>query len=448
MKTTIEVAKNPSFVNAESQPILENNRIMLLDSLRGIAVLGILVMNIMEQGQPGIFYTNMNAGQAITGRNFLAWFIGMGLFEGSMRGMFCLLFGAGTLLLLDRLEESGAGLKAADIYYRRILWLIGLGLLNAFIFLWPGDILYDYALIGLTLFPFRKMSASGLLLPIFILLIFGIYRESSQQSDSKQLIFKGKQAELFHIKHKPLTAEQSSDLSRYQTFRQENSNPGMSNEGMAETGAVQKADFPGLIQIIYPQSMDFESNFIYNHWWDIALLFFVGMAFYRSGFLTGDSKIWIYLIVAIGGLAISLTMNYFTLITIYNAKFDFTKITERAPVVVLYQVKRLLQVSGYLSVLILLYKISPLHRIFKVLAAVGQMALTNYLCQSIITAIIFFGFGFYGQLQRYELIEVAMGIWLFQIIFSTIWLHYFIYGPFEWAWRSLTYMKIQPFIKR
>ncbi|SEO32019.1 uncharacterized protein SAMN05192574_10759 [Mucilaginibacter gossypiicola] len=431
-----------------ANPVAQNKRIILLDAMRGIAVLGILVMNIMEQGQPGIFYMNMNAGQSQTGSNFFAWLFGMGLFEGVMRGMFCILFGVGSLLLLDRLEQRGIGLKAADIFYRRMLWLLALGLLNAFVFLWPGDILYDYALIGLTLFPFRRMSASRLMIPITILLLFGIYRESSQQNDTRLVIEKGKQAEELNIHRHALTPEQNSDLTAFQKFKTENSNPGMVVIGKEASTAVQSANLSGLLKIIYDQNIDFESTFFYNHWWDIALLFFTGMAFYRSGFITGESKTWIYIVVASGGLIITLVMNYYDLMNIYNNKFDFVKITESASPVVFYQAKRLLQVAAYLSALILLYRLTSLRNIFKVFANVGQMALTNYLMQSIITSIIFFGFGFYGKLQRYELIEAALLIWIFQIILSAIWLRYFTYGPFEWAWRSLTYLKTQPFKRR
>ena len=75
------------------------------------------------------------------------------------------------------------------------------------------------------------------------------------------------------------------------------------------------------------------------------------------------------------------------------------------------------------------------------------MAFTNYLMQSIITSIIFYGFDVFGELQRYEVYYVVGAIWVFQIIFSNIWLRYFRFGPFEWLWRSLTYLKEQPMLR-
>ena len=113
-----------------------------------------------------------------------------------------------------------------------------------------------------------------------------------------------------------------------------------------------------------------------------------------------------------------------------------------------YQVRRLFQTMGYLSLLILLYKVIPFRKLLSIFAPVGQMAFTNYLMQSIIMSTIFLGMGWFGKLQRYEVYFVVVGVWIFQIIFSHIWLRYFTFGPFEWLWRSLTYLRKQPFIKR
>jgi uncharacterized protein len=83
-----------------------------------------------------------------------------------------------------------------------------------------------------------------------------------------------------------------------------------------------------------------------------------------------------------------------------------------------------------------------------VFAPVGQMAFTNYLAQSIIAAIIFYGMHWFGMLQRYEVYYLVGGIWIFQIIFSHVWLRYFLFGPFEWLWRTLTYWQLQPMRKK
>ena len=116
-------------------PLNKKERILFLDSIRGIALLGILLMNSMAQSQSYVYYNKMDLSQPLKGPNFYAWLAECFLFEGTMRGLFSILFGAGTILLLNRLIKEKPGLEPADIFYRRMLWLLVFGLINAFIFL-------------------------------------------------------------------------------------------------------------------------------------------------------------------------------------------------------------------------------------------------------------------------------------------------------------------------
>ncbi|MES2278158.1 MAG: DUF418 domain-containing protein [Bacteroidota bacterium] len=427
-------------------PLNKKERILFIDSIRGIALLGILLMNSMAQSQAHWFYNNMNLNQPITGKNFYAWVLEMGVFEGTMRGLFSILFGAGTILLISRLEKTRGHLDAADIYYRRILWLLVFGLINSFIFLWLGDILYSYALCGLVLFPFRKMSPRNLWIGVFILLAFGTYRESASLYDNKETIAKGKKAELLKTQHKKLTKEQTGDLEKWHGYRDKNDSKGIMKQAMEETAKVQKSNYKQLFVYYRDINMNIESWGFYNSWWDMLMFFFIGMALFKSGFLTGNSPNWQYATIAVLGIGLGLAINYMGLKMMYHARFDAVKLTETAPFEI-YQIRRFVQTMGYLSLLVLLYKLVPLRGLFHLLAPVGQMAFTNYLSQSIIAAIIYYGMGWFGYFQRYQIYEIVAAIWVFQIITSTIWLKYFLFGPFEWLWRSLTYMKLQP-IKR
>jgi uncharacterized protein len=114
-----------------------------------------------------------------------------------------------------------------------------------------------------------------------------------------------------------------------------------------------------------------------------------------------------------------------------------------------YQYGRIFMMMGHIGLIMIFCKLNLLGWLKTSLAAVGRMALTNYVMHSIICAVIFYGFGFglFGELQRYELYYVVGGIWLFQLITSPIWLQYFRFGPLEWLWRSLTYNKLQPMRK-
>jgi uncharacterized protein len=111
--------------------------------------------------------------------------------------------------------------------------------------------------------------------------------------------------------------------------------------------------------------------------------------------------------------------------------------------------RRVLITVGHASLVMLIFRSQVVPWLMKALANVGQMAFTNYLMQSIICTWFFFGYGFgyYNSLRFHQLYYVVFAVWIFQVIFSAIWLQFFRFGPFEWLWRSLTYWKMQPMKK-
>src|SRR4051812_39953562 len=153
---------------AQSAPA--EDRISSIDVLRGVAVLGILLINIEDFG---LLHSNKSAAGTewvgiympshLSHAALAGWIAMRTLFEGKMRAIFAMLFGAGTVLLTSRLERRSDGTRVADIYYRRTLWLLAIGVAHAYL-LWEGDILYSYALCGLFLFPFRHLSPRRLIL--------------------------------------------------------------------------------------------------------------------------------------------------------------------------------------------------------------------------------------------------------------------------------------------
>ena len=429
-------------------PLNQKQRIVLLDVLRGIALLGILIMNSMAQSQSHWFYDRLNPAQSITGANFYAWAAEMFLFEGTMRGMFSILFGAGALLLIGRLVKTKKGLEPADIYYRRLLWLLLFGLLNAFVFLWPGDILYPYAICGMMLFPFRNLSVKAFLWIAVAFLAIGTYRENSDLYHTKKIISKGQVAESLQAKKAKLTEKEIKDLSAYTGYKEKNSKEGIARAVKEEEREMQSQNYLTIFRYLVPVNMMLESTIFYKgYWYDILLCFFLGMALFKSGYLLGKKSAGVYALVAVAGIGSSIALNYYYLHLQYRLGFD-TILFKQQLKVSYYEIRRVLQTMGNLSLIILLYKGIPFRKILNVFAPVGQMAFTNYLTQSIITAIIFLGFGLFGKLQRYEVYYVVGAIWLFQIIFSNLWLRYFRFGPFEWLWRSLTYWHKQPMKKK
>src|SRR6185503_10049673 len=151
-------------------PTEREERIGMLDTTRGIAVLGILIMNITGFGLPMSYDDPTNWGGA-DGANLTVWRIAALFFEGTMRGMFTLLFGAGALLFLQRHAARSSDLRPADLYFRRTLWLIVFGLVNGYVLLWPGDILFYYGVVGLLLFVFRNVAPRKLIVAATVIMI-------------------------------------------------------------------------------------------------------------------------------------------------------------------------------------------------------------------------------------------------------------------------------------
>ena len=148
------------------------------------------------------------------------------------------------------------------------------------------------------------------------------------------------------------------------------------------------------------------------------------------------------------GLGIGLPLSYLFVINDVNYNFNFFEITKNK-VFDFYQIQRLVHSIGIFGLIMLMYKSGWFKWMFSLLRPVGQMAFTNYLTQSIMCGIFFYGigFGYFGKLEYHQLFYVVGAVWIVQIIWSHIWLRYFRFGPLEWLWRSLTYWKIQPFRK-
>lgn len=162
-----ETAQASAVSEPLSAPVVLADRLTAIDTLRGFALLGILLMNIVPFGMYGAAYDNPTVTGGATGANLIVWTVLHILAEGKMRCLFSLVFGAGVILLTSGLDKTGEG---ADIYYRRTIWLMLFGIAHGFL-LWLGDILYPYALCGLLLYPFRRMSAKGLLILASVLVV-------------------------------------------------------------------------------------------------------------------------------------------------------------------------------------------------------------------------------------------------------------------------------------
>lgn len=428
-------------------PVSQGERIVLIDSLRGIALLGILLMNIPYMGLPEPAFDNpLINNEAGTVNEQVWWFINW-IPEGTQRAIFSMLFGAGILLFVSRLEKRTEGLWPAEYFLRRQLWLLVFGLFNAFILLWPGDILFQYAIIGVVAFVFRRMPVKGLLIAAGVCLLLMTARENRDLYQKKGMIRKGENVALIDTTKTKLTDQQQEELGAM-TGMKEKSDTAALKKAMKRNLEKSLGSYGETYEYISNVSAKLEFFFTYYGIWDVLLFMLVGMAFYKSGVLMGNAPVKLYWALFIVGMGAGLLITWWKLQFNIDYQYNQFLVTKHKPMEV-YEIGRTFRSLGLFGGIMLLYKSGWFKWLFALMRPVGQMAFTNYLTQSLISAVFFFGFGFgmMGKLERYQLYIFVAAVWVLQIAWSHIWLRYFRFGPLEWAWRSLTYWKKQPMRK-
>jgi uncharacterized protein len=435
MVASIASSAEPAWAGTAPKPVTE--RIDVLDFIRGTALFGILLMNITGFGLARAYSNPLNNGGA-TGADLWAWIIIQMGFEGTQRALFSVLFGAGIILLTTRLEASNPA-GAADIYVRRNLLLIGLGLFNAWILLWDGDILYFYGITALFVYGFRKLSARLLLgigIAAFSLSAVWSLTETRSELAAYQDAHAAQQVA---AKGGTLSEEQQAAITGWREKVEEHH---LSRERIDESIAVRRFSWSGTLSVIAPDIIWMESYYLYRYFGDIFGMMLIGMALYKLGVVTLQRSSRLYWLMLLGGYGIGLIVNYLEVRWILQDNFSLLafKQTEAS-----YDIGRLAMMTGHLGALLLFFRSGALPRFRRAVAAVGQMALTNYLTHSLVCLILFTGLGLFGQLARHQLYYVWFAICAVQLVLSPLWLRHYRFGPVEWLWRSLTYMRRQPF---
>jgi len=432
---------------AIAAPVSQSERIVILDSLRGIAILGILLMNIPGFGLARLLATDPSVlGE--TGLNYNVWYFIDLIPEGTQRSLFSMLFGAGIILFISRQEKKLDGIKPAEYYFRRQLWLLVFGLIHGFLLLWYWDILFHYAIGGMILFAFYRLSPKALIVCSIISLLLMVAVHQRFLYKEKRIISRGETVAAIDTTKVKLTDKQKADLSAMEGFKEEASIESKIKAMKKENEAVL-GSYSQLYENRTDKTIRQQKRFGYYAIWDILMFMFLGMAFYKNGVLLAKAKTSTYLLFFLFGFGIGVPISYSWLHSFIDNgfnEFDFVKNTALD----LYETSRYFRAIGFLGLVMLLYKSGWFKWLFELMRPVGQMAFTNYLLQSIIGGIYFYGIGFgmFSKLQRYELYFYVAAVWIFEIILSHVWLRYFRFGPFEWLWRSLTYWKIQPIKKQ
>jgi uncharacterized protein len=417
--------------------------------VRGVALLGILMLNIEDfAGSEGLSDIPIGLAKAA----FVGWHAHLDwtivivkwLFgEGRMRGMFSMLFGAGVILLTERIEHRAGPGKAAGVYYRRNLWLLLFGLFHGFV-IWFGDILVDYSVMALLfLYPLRRLCSRTLIVCGLAIWLLG---GTATRINAAHVV------EILH-KDAQLTAAKTAGHSA--SYVQQALLAASQKEQQAHAASLKEDIRKGQLGFLdgWPHRIEAEQNWLWAKFssfrfveWLGAMI--TGMGLYKVGFLTNRRRVREYVIVAIAGYTVALPLTLIGLWHLYHA--GFTIAADARWMRIPYTTELCAGTLANTSFLLLLIRSSKFKRVFLPLAAVGRTAFTNYILTSIICQTIF-AWGpwkLFGQLEFYQWYVVVAGVWTFNLVFSSIWLRFFVFGPLEWLWRSLTYWKRQPLLLR
>jgi uncharacterized protein len=407
---------------------LPATRILTLDVIRGIAVMGIFSVNVIDFALIQQAYLNPAAAGGASGADLALWFANHVLVDEKMRTLFSILFGASTLLVIDRATIKGVG--GARIHYARMVALFLLGLAH-FYLIWVGDILVTYAATGMLAFLFVRRRQKTLLIWAAVLLTLG------------SAMFSAGSWRAYDLEQKAGTRTATAkDIKAWEAMG------GLStpnaDRDRAATETLRSAWPTRTARRFAKEKWQVFSN-IFAFLPETLGLMLIGMAGYRSGFLTGQWPRRRQARIAAGGIAIGLLFSVTTGLALIRLDFPLWLLIGANYGFGL--LPHLAMALGFASLIMLAMR--PGGWLTTRIAAAGRAAFSNYLGTSIVASLIFYGDGLalFGRLSRFEAWLVAPIMWLLMLAWSKPWLDRFHYGPFEWLWRSLARLELQPMRK-
>jgi uncharacterized protein len=406
-------------------PVEKGNRILILDFLRGFALLGILMVNMpvfnlpftVLVGELRPWTSPLNLGAS--------WIIDF-FFYGKFYVLFSLLFGMGFYLFLQKVENAGK--TVLTIFRRRLLVLLIIGVLHV-VLLWYGDILVIYALFGFVMTWFRNKSDRTLLIWALVFLAIPV-------------IFTGAVTLLIDwVSNFPEAAKgiEASLAAQQELF---------ANLTERSFRVYAHGSFGEILRARLSE-YSFMWGGIFSFFPFVMAMFLTGMLAMRRGYLANlDKNAGFFRRLFWFSLPVALVFNY--LVATYAGTAS-----QAMP-----EMDTVLLIAGmalggpsltfvYISLAVFILRGGWARWLVEKISLTGRMALTNYLTQSIICTTLFYsyGFGLYGRVNTWQGMLITLGIYLVQVIWSNYWLKHYRFGPFEWAWRSLTYKKLQPLKK-
>jgi uncharacterized protein len=398
-------------------PVTQMERIPSLDVMRGFALLGILIMNIQGFSMIYAAYFNPAAYGDLGGVHRWVWILSHLLSDQKFMAIFSMLFGAGIVLMALRAEARGR--RPAGLHYRRMLILIVLGAMHAYL-LWYGDILVIYGMSGLVVYLFWRRSWKTLL-------VLGVLMLAVSSAFS---LLAG------------VSLPAWPEVAREGFIQTWDPPP----ESVQAEVAIYRGGWVGQFEHRIPKSLEFHTTvFLFWGFWRSGGLMLIGMALYKMGFFRLRRPLrfsfWSITLAVLVGLPLVGYGIYRNFASGWDVTYTFFlggQYNYWGSIIVSF---------GWLGVVYWLGTATSWAGVTRPLAAVGQTAFSNYILQTLICTTIFYGhgFGYYGHVDRLGQILIVFGVWTVQLALSTWWMRRFRFGPLEWLWRSLTYCKLQPF---
>jgi uncharacterized protein len=409
-----------------------------LDLLRGVAILGILVMNVYAFAMPLAAYTNPFRMGGDDPLNLGIWILSHVVFDQKFMSIFAMLFGAGIVLMMERTERRGVDF--GPFYFRRQFWLLVIGLLHL-VFIWLGDILSYYAIVSFVVYFARRLPVRLLVTIACVMLPVPLLISYAYSFHFETLLAEVPALEASLAAGEALSPDAAARYEEWQNTRPllMPSADDLDEEIRAHTGGYAEA-VHYRIEHSLPMLLTAVPFFIV---WRVGGLMLLGMALMRTGLLSANRPDADYRRVILAGYGIGLPLTAASAWLLFATGFD--------PVInlrygsVLNYVGSILVAFGHIGVVMLVAKHGIARSVTARLEAVGRMALTNYLVQSLVMTSLFYGYalGLYGSLERSVQMLLVIAVLLLQIVVSPWWLKRFRFGPVEWLWRSLCYGRVQ-----
>lgn len=409
-------------------------RIDALDILRGLAILGIVFMNL-----PGAAtYFAAFFGQAPlagwTPADQAAWVFMEAVLEGTQRGLLQLLFGAGMLILAARAMHDDGPVAVADRYTRRNLWLMVFGLVNIFVLLFPGDILFIYALAALFLFPFRKLSPGVLLALGLVFTLVDSGRGLADYLERRELQAQVESAQARQAGGTALSDADQGALTAWGELEAEL----QADEGFLAYDKKMRlapfADYASYSRGIWLEQRAYTGEIFFQAVPEAFCVMLVGAALFKWGVIQGGRTRRFYLLLMLAGYAVGGPLR--AIEVSQHLRFS----PEPKVVAFTEEIARLAMTLGHLGMVHLLLGTNAGRALLAPFKAAGRTAFSLYVMQTLLTGWLLFpgiGLGLFGQFGWAGMFGISLAIIATQLVLANLWLRRFRMGPVEWLWRSL-----------